>query len=700
MSCYPEVVLRRFASGELDEPGMSEVLRHAETCPRCRHALHVAERNVAKQLLVLADRKDWFPPRPRSLKARVFSAVADDQDCRTRQALARKRHWRLAQALAAAAVLLLILGARYLGEPRWNGCLESTRGTLLLSPSGETFSAIDRVENLPPGGLIMVPAGSAADLVFEDGTSIELADSALAVIGGLNGGPRLSVARGIVRIRATPEEGIVVRVGDRELLVQGACDFEVRCTSPADALASARAWADRPRSGLLAGILPAAVAANGSPGTSFFVGVRAVTGTVALPDDKVLATAGQELRSLDGSGWSAAVLSITPEILDSECLSKRELQAIPALLRRDADAVLSLESAALDHSAAPWKRGLATWLLGELGDPRAVATLTRLLRTERNVPVMVRAAAVRSLSSLGALDPVLVSLVDAEPAVAEAAIMSLPDGSGERLKAIAASAGHPDWQRALAARRADEMGVSPGIPTLLALLESKDQDVTAQAHRLVDRIRSEDGDRILLDLARNGTDVERTRAMKSLIWRDGRKAVPLALEGARQTAIPGLRDASLRLLARKASGRFDEFIDGALDDSDEKIRTAVLWGLWKIGQFDEAPIEEHRDSLRRIALDAGGRPTSRAMALCLLDEPHLTRQVLGANPDSSLLRGVLQYVPPERLPVECIDLIRRATRHPRADIRLRAIQALSMLSPAEAIELIEEKLRDPSDDPK
>jgi predicted anti-sigma-YlaC factor YlaD len=118
MNCYPELVLRRFASGELDEPGMGEVLRHVENCHRCRHALRAAEQNVEKQLLTLADQRDWFPPRPRRLKARVFAAVADDRGRRARQAGVRRRHWRMAPVLAAAAVLLLILGTRYLGEPR------------------------------------------------------------------------------------------------------------------------------------------------------------------------------------------------------------------------------------------------------------------------------------------------------------------------------------------------------------------------------------------------------------------------------------------------------------------------------------------------------------------------------------------------------------------------------------------------------
>ena len=36
MNCYPEIVLRRFASGELDEPGMSEVLWSCYTWPVSR----------------------------------------------------------------------------------------------------------------------------------------------------------------------------------------------------------------------------------------------------------------------------------------------------------------------------------------------------------------------------------------------------------------------------------------------------------------------------------------------------------------------------------------------------------------------------------------------------------------------------------------------------------------------------------------
>lgn len=698
MNCYPEIVMRRFASGELDEPGMSEVLRHAENCPRCRHALHAAERNVEKQLLVLADRKDWFPPRPRSLKARVFTAVADDQDRRARQAGARKRHWRLAPALAAAAVLFLILGARYLGEPRWNGCLEATRGTLLLSPSGESFSAIDRVESLPPGGLIMVPAGCAGELVFGDDCRIELADSALAVVGDRSGGPRLSVARGIVRVYQTPPTGLLLQLGGRKLQVRGTCEFEVRCTSTARALTAARAWSDQTRSGVLAAILPTALAAGESPNDNFFVQVRTVTGSVSLPGEKVLATAGQELRSLDHDRWSAAVLTTAPQILDSQYLSAAELQTVPALLRRDNDAVTSLESVASDRNMSPWKRGLATWLLGDFGDPRAITPLTRLLHGGEHTPVIVRSAAVCSLSALGAIDPVLTALFDAEPAVAETAIFSLPDGSGERLKQVADSAERPDWQRVIAARRADEMGVRADVSTLLVLLDSPDPDVSALAHRLVDQLRNEDGDRILLNLARNGSPLERARALKSLRSRNRDEAIPFALEGARQTGVPLLRDQAIRFLAQQDPGRLEEFIGDALASGDEDIQTAILWSLCRNGHLGYALVEGHEEALRKIARNPWFRAMNRAMALRLLNDPDLARRVLGANPDPELLLGLLQQVDGRVPPLVPVSLIRQSTDHEQERVRLLAIQVLSFLEPVRAAQLIEERLRDSQDD--
>jgi len=698
MNCYPETVLRRFASGELDEPGMREVLRHVENCPRCHHALVAAERNVEKQLLKLADRKDWFPPHPRRLKARVHAAVADDCIRRARQAGARRHRWRIAPALAAAAVLLLILGARYLGEPRWNGRLEPIRGALLLSPSGESFSLTAGLESLPPGGLIMVPAGGRADLEFEDGNRFELTDSALAVLGSTQGGPRVSLARGIARVYGQPGGGLLVEAGGHEILVNGECEIVVECASTADALTFARRQSDRFRSGVIASLFPSAVASPGSMESLFSIQVRAIHGSVSLSGDRLLATAGRQVSRTGSTDWSSPVRSATQRIRSSRLLTAREMRAVPPLLSRHGDAIRSLLGAARDDHLSPWRRGLAVWLLGEFGDRRALPALTRLLAPGRGAPTVVRAAAVRSISLLGGVDPVLEALLDTKPAVAEAAILSLSEGSGEHLADVARSGDRPQWQRALAARRADSMGVDVGIPTLLALLGSADPDVRTVALALIGKSADDDGVRIVLDLARRGSTTERVNALDYLAKRKVHDALPIALEGARQSSSPSTRAASLRLLARLSPDAIDEFADDALTSADAGVRTAILWGLTQHHRHDGPGEPRNRQALTRIALSAWSPPQSRVAALRLLADPEIVSQALGEDPDPDFLLAVLQYRVAYRLPFKDIALIRTTTRHSRADLRIAAIHALFLEAPEEAAGVIEKRLRDGSSD--
>ncbi len=704
MNCYPETVLRRFASGELDAPGMREILRHVETCPRCRHALRVAERNVEKQLLKLADVKDWFPPRPRRLRARVFAAVADDRVRRAHQTGVRRRLWRMsrrrmAPVLAAAAVLLLILGDRYLGEPRWNGRLEPIRGALLLSPSGESFSLISGLESLPPGGVIMVPAGGRADLEFEDGNRFELTDSALAVLGATEGGPRVSLARGIARVYGNPDGGLLVEAGGYELLVNGECEIVVECGSATDALAFARKRSDRVRSGVIASILPSAEASPGSIGSGFFIQVRAIHGSVSLPEHLPLATAGRQVSRTGNTDWSSPVRSATKRIRSSRLLTRTEMRAVPSLLRRHHDAIHSLLSAAKDDTLSPWKRGLATWLLGEFGDRRAIPALTRLLAPRRKIPTVVRAAAVRSISLLGGIDRVLEALLDSEPAVAEAAILSLPEGSGERLGDVAQDGDRPDWQRALAARRADSMGVSVGIPTLLALLGSSDPDVRAVAQVLIGKSADEAGIRVILDLARRGPTAERVSALDYLARRKFEDALPIALKGARQSSSPSIRAASLRLLARLSPDAIGELAGDALTSMDAEVRTAILWGLTLCHRDDGPLLARHRQALTRIALSTWSAPKSRVVALRLLADSEIVRQALGEDPDPEFLLAVLRYRVAYRLPFEDLARIRATTLHARTDLRIAAIHALTVEAPEEAARVIEDRLRDGSADP-
>ena len=99
-----------------------------------------------------------------------------------------------------------------------------------------------------------------------------------------------------------------------------------------------------------------------------------------------------------------------------------------------------------------------------------------------------------------------------------------------------------------------------------------------------------------------------------------------------------------------------------------------------------APVEAHwnalhRDALRRIAISAWVAPMNRVMAMSLLDDPDLVTRTLGGNPDPELLLAALQYAATGQIEFNDLDLIRTSTRDSRADLRLMAIQALSIVRP-------------------
>ena len=119
MNCPKEERLYRFSAGLLEERERLETLHHLSSCSSCRESFESRRGALRDRMHREAVERGHLPPDRSGLRRRVFRAVA--RDCQIRESVPKRTtpplHPRV--ALVAAAVLILaVIGVRYLGETR------------------------------------------------------------------------------------------------------------------------------------------------------------------------------------------------------------------------------------------------------------------------------------------------------------------------------------------------------------------------------------------------------------------------------------------------------------------------------------------------------------------------------------------------------------------------------------------------------
>jgi HEAT repeat protein len=433
---------------------------------------------------------------------------------------------------------------------------------------------------------------------------------------------------------------------------------------------------------------------NGRDMWCYKPGQLQLEGMVRLPGGALLVAAGNEVSRGRGNSWSAPVRSGKSELPSARLLPARELAAIPALLRRRADASLSLLDAAGDDRLRPWLRGLAIWLLGDIGDRQVVPGLIALYRAEAGAPPVVRSAAVRSLSMLSEVATVREALRDPEEAVAQAAVQHLPAESGKFLRKFASERRQPAFLRACAADRANQIGMTVELEVLLSLQSSEDADVRRIATKLIGRTATETHAVVLLEMARTGEAAERAAALRSLADLHNDGALPVALAEIAGRGSPSLRAASIYYLAVLEPEALEAHIAEALTDESREVRSAMLRGLHRnLKRYRGTVAADHRESLEKVATSSLPSPADRALALTLLADPKLVSRVLGQNADPELLFRVLTEAANRNLPLTDPELLDRGIRHPRSDIRTEALRLLAQQDPGEALQSVDREIQ-------
>ena len=300
-------------------------------------------------------------------------------------------------------------------------------------------------------------------------------------------------------------------------------------------------------------------------------------------------------------------------------------------------------------SGDPWLRFASVHSLGEIGHPRAVRTLVRLL-----ADIDVRDSAVEALGKIGSPDAVaeLAQLLLAAPSPEDFAtslralgrvLARTPDP--EALRSI------PGWV-ALA-----EEATQVLVPRLLDVLAPRAQEAGATAQAQM-RLAAVEFVRVLRlspcyeALVAASADATLADALLGAAVHLGPAVGPLVVGAL------GHPEKNVRLFACRAvgAGLFDEgagLVAALLDDADEEIRAAALTTLARLGSTDYLPamMARLRDDSPRVegaAIEALSRLDAGAVSQGILQAPSVAGQhrrkllqIIRENPDG-LQRGFVE----------------------------------------------------------
>jgi len=372
-----------------------------------------------------AAERGHLPPDRSGLRERVFRAVARDRV--DREPVPRRTTLPLLHPgvalVAAAALILVVIGVRYLGDTRWKGRLDTDRGArLLVTRDAFSFETVTGpARDIGPGEMVLVLPGQTGRIVLPDGSSIKLSAPALVALDTHMDKPRVLIGRGFVRIESQGGKPVAVAAGGRMFTVEGIAEFNVREPSRHRAFDWAATEIARD---IRAAILGTARA--GAGGSRALVTAHALGGRV-----RTRSPVGAVIHSGEAGTFGPGSRGTKPfriggrSILEpiSDVFTTAETNALGRLLAETGGDRARLIQIASDSTRTTLERQLAVWLIGEMGVSSAAPDLEAVLEAATPVPTAVRSATVAALTKIAADRGPWLYVNDPEPAVAEAALL-------------------------------------------------------------------------------------------------------------------------------------------------------------------------------------------------------------------------------------------------------------------------------------
>ncbi len=318
-------------------------------------------------------------------------------------------------------------------------------------------------------------------------------------------------------------------------------------------------------------------------------------------------------EALIGIGAKAVLPLI--EVLRSQRESDRA-RAARVLWRIGQPAVEPLVAVVQDRNAAPESRAAAAHALGVIADPRAIKSLTLLLKDER---YYVRQEAAFALGQMGegAIDQLLETANSSAPATRESAIEALGNFKSPRSisKLIEALSDSNASVRSAAVKALGETQSPAAVTPLLALLRDESGALKSQAAAALARLGAVALPSLVSSLKDNRPSI-RQLAAEALGDIGSKEAVAPLIEliatdqsGARPEAIDALgkigdpkaiepilsamrsgsvavRKKGIVALARFRDSRSVDALVAALTDHNEEVRQSAAAGLGDIGDVN------------------------------------------------------------------------------------------------------------------
>ncbi|MCZ6696803.1 MAG: hypothetical protein O7A63_09730, partial [Acidobacteria bacterium] len=550
--CFTDEQVLALASGETDAREAETSRGHLAACEKCRTRFEEEHESLKKALRLLAIDQDLLSPDPAALESRVLAGVARYQRNPELFPSSRSGTFRFRRLAAAAVILLAVaVGARFLGESKWQGHLEDSQGVLLVSRAdGVLVTLDDPAMAIEPGCLIQLTPGASTRLVIDDVGVIALSKSALVAFGSSPDGP-LYVGRGEVEVSRTGDRPLRIEAGKLSFEVEGAARFAV---TPVSAVL-ARQWVeDRSDSSSgLVGIFQNAWA-NGPSVLAARVQVQALRSSIRVLNGRsdTLPQGWEVTYSPDTRRSTAVAASRKRSLLRDPPLSPEELDIARDMFRTRGPAWANLYDVAIDPGTSAWQRGLAIWFIGELTLVGVEDRLDTLPRDE-SLPMVVRSATIRTLFLLGRREAGRAALTLSEnppAALVEAWVYAeARHGSLDTLAPFVENEEQYDFSRALASLILQSKKIEVPLASLIELCGSADRDAADLATRLLASRTDPEAVAELLGMLKECDDQSRATLFRIM----ARKKVKGALQAARaalNSDVDALRAAAIYYIHR------------------------------------------------------------------------------------------------------------------------------------------------------
>ncbi|MGA9771432.1 MAG: HEAT repeat domain-containing protein [Blastocatellia bacterium] len=318
-------------------------------------------------------------------------------------------------------------------------------------------------------------------------------------------------------------------------------------------------------------------------------------------------------EALTGIGAKAVLPLI--EILRSQRESDRA-RASRVLWRIGPPAVEGLIAVVQDKNAAPESRAAAAHALGVIADPRAIKSLTLLLKDERyfvrqqaafalgqmgegaivqllesansSTPA-IRESAIEALGSFKApraIDKLIEALSDSNPSVRSAAVKALgetqsPAAVTPLLSLLRDESGALKSQAAAALARLGQIA----LPSLVTSLKDNRPSIRQLAAEALGDIGSKEAVAPLIELIATDQSGARPEAIEALGKIGDSRAIAPILSAIRNGSV-AVRKTGIGALARFRDSRSVDALVGALSDHNEEVRQSAAAGLGDIGDVN------------------------------------------------------------------------------------------------------------------